>query len=46
MQIDNTLILVNNNFASIEEDAIKLAKILTKNRLYFTFAHFLKFNSA
>lgn len=45
MQIVNKLILVNNNFASIEEDVIKLAKILIKNRKYLTLTYFLNFNS-
>ena len=46
MQIDETLILANNDFASIEEDGIKSAKIMTKNREYLTPAHLLRFNDA
>ena len=46
MQTDDTLILADNNFASTEEEAIKSAKIMTKNREYLTPAHPLKFNGA
>ena len=46
MQIDNTLILADNNFAYIKEDAIRSAKIMTKNRKHLTFIHSLKFNDA
>lgn len=44
MQTDNILILANNNFTGIKENAIKSATIITKNRKYFTFVHLLKFN--
>ena len=46
MQIDDILILADNNFASTKEEAIKSAKIITKDREYLTSAHPLKFNSA
>ena len=46
MQTDNTLILADNNFASTKENAIRLAKIMTKDRKRLTFAHPLKFNGA
>lgn len=45
MQTDITLILANNEFISIEEDTIKSAKIITKDREHLTSAHRLKFNS-
>ena len=32
LQTDDTLILADNEFASIEEDAIKSGKIMTKNK--------------
>ena len=44
MQTDNILILADNNCASIKEDAIKLAKIMTKDRKHLTLIHPLKFN--
>ena len=44
IQIDDTLILANNDFASIEEDVIRSAKIITKDRKHFTSVHPLKFN--
>ena len=44
MQTDNTLILADNNFASTKEEAIKSAKIITKDREYFTPIHPLKFD--
>lgn len=37
MQINNILILANNNFASKNKTAIKVAKIIIKNQKYFTF---------
>ena len=46
IQTNNTLILANNSFVSIEEKAIKSAKIMTKDREHFISAHPLKFNSA
>lgn len=44
MQIDDILILADNNFASTKENAIRLAKIMTKNKEHLTSAHLLKFN--
>ena len=44
MQTNNTLILADNNFASTKKEAIKSAKIMTKNRKYLTSAYPLKFN--
>ena len=44
MQTNDILILSNNNFASIKEKAIKLAKIMTKDREYLTLTYPLKFN--
>lgn len=44
IQINNTLILANENFANNEEEAIKLVKIMTKNGKYLTLTHLLKFN--
>ena len=46
MQTNDTLILADNNFAGTEKKAIKLAKIMTKDRKYLTPAHSLKFNGA
>ena len=46
MQTDNTLILINNHFASTKKDAIRSVKIMIKNREHFTPTYFLKFNSA
>lgn len=46
MQTDNTLILVNNNFASKEKPIIKSIKIMTKDQEYLTFSQSLKFNGA
>ena len=46
MQTDDTLILADNDFASTEEDAIRSAKIMTKDREHLTSAHSLKFNGA
>ena len=46
MQTDDILILADDDFASIEEDAIKSAKIMTKDRKYLTSAYSLKFNGA
>lgn len=46
MQINNILILVDNDFASIEENANRSAKIWTKDKEYLTFAYFSKFNDA
>ena len=44
MQIDDTLILTDNNFASTKKEAIKSAMIITKNRKYLTPVHTLRFN--
>ena len=46
MQTNNTLILANINFANTEKDAIRLAKIIIKDREYLIPAHLLKFNNA
>lgn len=46
MQIDNILILADNDLANIEENVIKSAKIITKDRRYFTSIDPLKFNNA
>lgn len=46
MQIDNTFILVNYNFPSIEKNAIKSAKIIIKDKKHLIFTYSLKFNSA
>lgn len=45
MQTDDILILADNNFASIKEDVINLAKIMTKDREYLISSHLLKFFS-
>lgn len=44
MQSDNILILANNDFANIEENIIKSAKIMVKSRKHFTSIQPLKFN--
>lgn len=44
MQIDDTCILVDNNFAKKEEVVIQTAKIITKDLEHFTFSHLLKFH--
>ncbi len=46
MQIDDKLILADNNFASTEKNAIKLAKIMIKDRKYLIPVYPLKFNNA
>ena len=46
MQTNDTLILADNNFISNEEEAIKIAKIMTKDREYLTLAQPIKFNGA
>ena len=46
MQTDDILILADHDFASTEEDAIRSAKIMTKDREHLTPAHPLKFNGA
>lgn len=45
IQTDDTSILINNHFANIKENVIKLVKIMIKNRKYLIFAYFLKFNN-
>lgn len=44
MQSDNILILADNDFANIEENTIKSAKIMTKDKKHFTSIQPLKFN--
>jgi hypothetical protein len=44
MQIDDTLILVDQSFAIIEDEAIISAKIMIKAREQLSFEHSLKFN--
>ncbi len=44
MQTDDKLILADNHFASNEEEVIKEAKIMTKNRKYLVSAQPIKFN--
>lgn len=46
IQINNIFILANNNFASNKKETNKLAKIMTKDKKYLTFAYPLKFNGA
>ena len=46
MQTNNILILANNNFASTKKDAIRSAKIITKDKKHLTPTHSLKFNRA
>lgn len=46
MKVNDILFLANNNFASIKENAIKSAKIMKKDKEYFTSANHLKFNNA
>lgn len=43
---NDLLILAHTCFASSKEDAIKLAKIIIKNREYLIFTYFPKFNHA
>lgn len=45
MQIDDILIIDDNGFASIKKDAIRLAKIITKNKKHFIFIQPLKLNN-
>ena len=45
MQTDNILILANNPFANIKNDAIRSVKIMIKNKEYLTPTYPLKFNS-
>ncbi len=44
MQIDDILILADQSFVIIEEEAIHSVKIMTKTREQLSFEHFLKFN--
>ncbi len=44
MQTDDKLILADKDFASNEEETIKKAKIMTKDREYLTSAQPIKFN--
>jgi hypothetical protein len=44
MQIDDTLILVDQSFAIVEDEAIISAKIMIKTREQLNFEHSLKFN--
>lgn len=46
MQIDNILILLDNNLANTEKDAIGSAKIMRKNREHLNFIYPLKFHNA
>lgn len=46
MQINDTLILVDNAFASNEEKTIKVAKLIIKDRKYLISAQPVKFNRA
>ena len=46
MQMDDTLILADNDFAEKEKSAIQIAKIMTKDREHLTSSHLLKFNRA
>lgn len=45
LQINNTLILVNNTFATIEKGAIKIAKFMNKKRACLLFKIFIMFKS-
>jgi hypothetical protein len=44
MQTDDTLILVDQSFAVVEEEAVHSAKIMIKTREQLTFTNLLKFN--
>jgi hypothetical protein len=44
MQTDDTLILVDQSFAVVEEEAVHSAKIMIKTREQLTFTNSLKFN--
>ena len=46
MQTNDILILADNDFASTKEDAIRSAKIMTKDIEHILPAHSLKFNGA
>lgn len=45
MKNNNILILVNNDFIDTKKNAIRLAKIIIKDKKYLTFIYFLMFNS-
>jgi hypothetical protein len=44
MQIDDTLILIDQSFVVVEKEAIHSVKIMTNSREQLSFAHFLRFN--
>ena len=44
LQIDDTLLLANNQFANAENEIIKFTKIITKNRECLTEIKSIKFN--
>jgi hypothetical protein len=44
MQTDDILILIDQSFAVVEEEAVHSAKIMIKTREQLTFINFLKFN--
>jgi hypothetical protein len=44
MQTDDTLILVDQSFAVVEEEVVHSAKIMIKTREQLTFINLLKFN--
>lgn len=44
LQLNNTLILVENLFATIEEDAIKTTNIMTKKYVYLVLKTLINFN--
>lgn len=46
IEINDTLILADENFANTKEEAIKSAKIMTKDREYLILIRHLKFNNA
>lgn len=43
MQVNNIFILIDNNFASVQKNAIRLIKIMIKNKKHLIFIYFLKF---
>lgn len=44
LQIDNTLILANNTFTAMEEEAINMVKFMTKEQAYLLLQTPIKFN--
>lgn len=44
LQTDDTLMLANDTFAATEEEAIKTAKFITKERAYLSLETLIKFN--